>query len=98
MRLRYAYIAVSILDLTLTIVLLQRSIFYEANPIARFILKETGLGGLAFYKALLVSVFCVICSMLTDRKSVYTRFLDTFAVLITGGVCAYSVWLMITYA
>lgn len=63
-----AFVVVSLMDLTLTWVILNVHFGREANPVARLVLETFGFHGLALYKAAIVLLVLLVCRELAGRS------------------------------
>lgn len=84
----------SIADVVLSISLFLKSdTFYEANPIANWILQQFGFFGLVVHKIIWVFVAFTILVSISDVKIARKAFIA--AITITGTVVVYSLLLLI---
>ncbi|MFO1020325.1 MAG: DUF5658 family protein [Planctomycetales bacterium] len=91
------FVFANLLDLGMTVYLLSHpsSAFYESNPIARSILTEWGVPGLALFKFSLVAFVCSIAHYIACHKIRAARGLMTAATAIVTCVVIYSALLSV---
>ena len=84
---------VSALDVIMTYYLLTRDDggFTESNPIARYFLDRWGMAGMAYFKASMTLLVCVITQIVARKNSVLARQVLGLATLIIVAVVIYSV-------
>lgn len=89
------FVFANLMDLGMTVYLLSHpsAPFYESNPIARSILVEWGVLGLAFFKFSLVVFVCSIAHYIACHKIRSARRLMTAATTIVTCVVIYSAFL-----
>ena len=84
---------VSALDVIMTYYLLTRDEggFTESNPIARYYLDRWGMAGMAYFKASMTLLVCVITQIVARKNSVLAKQVLGLATLIIVAVVIYSV-------
>ena len=84
---------VSGLDVVMTYNLLTRGDggFTESNPIARYFLDRWGMAGMAYFKASMTLLVCVITQIVARKNSVLAKQVLGLATLIIVAVVIYSV-------
>ncbi|WP_373652193.1 MULTISPECIES: DUF5658 family protein [unclassified Schlesneria] len=88
-------VIVSVLDVVMTYHLLTRGDggFVESNPFAGYFLDRWGLKGMAYFKAAMTLLVCVITQFVARHNSKLARQVLEVATFIVGLVVIYSVWL-----
>ncbi len=91
---------VSALDVIMTYRLLDRDDvpFIESNPFAKYFLDRWGIEGMAYFKAAMTIVACVLTQIVARRNPSLARSCLGLATLIIGAVVLYSVWLHFNHA
>ncbi len=86
-------VVVSALDVIMTYYLLTRDEggFTESNPIAKYFLDRWGMAGMAYFKASMTLVVCVITQIVARKNSVLAQQVLGLATLIIVAVVIYSV-------
>lgn len=86
-------VVVSALDVIMTYYLLTRDEggFTESNPIAKYFLDRWGMAGMAYFKASMTMVVCVITQIVARKNSVLAKQVLGLATLIIVAVVIYSV-------
>ena len=84
---------VSALDVIMTYYLLTRDEggFTESNPIAKYFLDRWGMAGMAYFKASMTLLVCVITQIVARKNSVLAKQVLGLATLIIVAVVIYSV-------
>ena len=84
---------VSALDVIMTYYLLTRDDggFTESNPIAKYFLDRWGMAGMAYFKASMTLVVCVITQIVARKNPVLAQQVLGLATLIIVAVVIYSV-------
>lgn len=91
------FVIVNLMDIVMTSLLLQTGQFFEANPIAEFVISEWGFVGLTAFKLIVVAMVLLIANIIAVRRIRTSRFLLHFGSLIVGIVVAYSSVLMMMH-
>lgn len=88
-------VIVSTLDVVMTYTLLTRGDggFTESNPFAGYFLDRWGMAGMAYFKASMTLLVCVITQIVARQNSRLARQVLELATLIVAAVVVYSVWL-----
>ena len=88
-------VIVSALDVVMTYSLLTRGDggFIESNPFAGYFLDRWGMAGMAYFKASMTLLVCVITQIVARQNSRLARQVLELATLIVAVVVIYSVWL-----
>ena len=91
----FILIVVSGLDVIMTYTLLTRGDggFTESNPFARFFLDRWGMAGMAYFKAIMTLVVCLITQIVARKNRSLARQVLELATLIIVAVVIYSVGL-----
>jgi hypothetical protein len=98
------FLIVSVLDVMMTYMMLYdipepegRAMFYESNPVARYIFEGWGLRGIVIFKFSLVAVVEVIAQIVAMRKLELGRRLLEFGTVVVACVVLYSMYLLLTH-
>ena len=93
----FVFCIVSFLDVAMTLALLLRREkgfqFVESNPIAAYFLYRWGIEGMAWFKAAMTCLVCVIAQIVARSNLMLARFLLAITTLIVLTVVTYSLWL-----
>jgi uncharacterized membrane protein YqhA len=86
---------VSALDVVMTYTLLTRDDggFIESNPFAKYFLDRWGMAGMAYFKASMTLLVCVITQIVARKNSTLSKQVLGLATLIIVAVVIYSVGL-----
>ena len=85
------FVLVNVLDIVLTFLLIRRSGFVEANPIARFFINHWGLKGMIGFKLSMVLLVVAITQIVAYRRPQVARAVLIFGTIVVGAVVVYSV-------
>lgn len=95
------FVLVSVLDIVLTFLILRysaegrtRAPLIEGNPIARWILQQSGFVGMAVFKLMITGVVCVIAEFVGTHRPGLGAGLLRCGTVIVAGVVVYSVMLL----
>jgi hypothetical protein len=91
------YVIVSAMDLLMTYNLLSRGQFVEANPVARFFIREWGPKGMVYFKFGMVAVVCVLAQIIAQSKPKAARWLLLGATALVSIVVIYSLMLLLRH-
>jgi hypothetical protein len=98
------FLIVSVLDVMMTYLMLYdipepegRAMFYESNPVARYIFEGWGLRGIVIFKFSMVAVVEVIAQVVALRKLELGRRLLEFGTVVVALVVLYSMYLLLTH-
>jgi hypothetical protein len=98
------FLIASVLDVMMTYLMLSdvpepegRAMFYESNPVARYIFEGWGLSGIVVFKFSMVAVVEVIAQIVALRKLQMGRRLLEFGTLVVALVVLYSMYLLLTH-
>jgi hypothetical protein len=87
------YLFANLMDLVMTVLLLNTGMFYESNPMADFVLDHWGWEGMVNYKFSLVAVVVFLSQVIAAKRLRTARRLLLFATLVVSGVVVYSMGL-----
>ncbi len=74
-----------------------RAMFYESNPVARYVFDGWGLPGIVFFKFSMVAVVEVIAQIVAIRNLHLGRRLLEFGTLVVALVVLYSMYLLLSH-
>jgi len=91
-----AFLVANVLDVCMTRALLfhDHDLFFESNPVARYVLENWGFDGLVWFKLGIVVFVIAICQIIARQKKDVARRLLQFATLTLSGVVFYSLFLL----
>ena len=89
------FCVVSFLDVAMTFGLLARDdvMFEESNPVAVYVLSRWGIDGMAYFKAAMTLLVCLIAQIIAHKDRLLAKRLLAVSILIVLSVVMYSVWL-----
>jgi hypothetical protein len=98
------FLIVSVLDVMMTYLMLfdipepeGRTMFYESNPVARYIFEGWGLRGIVIFKFSSVALVEVIAQIIALRRLELGRRLLEFGTVVVALVVLYSMYLLLTH-
>jgi hypothetical protein len=91
------FVAANLLDVVMTLLLLETGAFCESNPIADFFLEGWGILGMAGYKLVLVGLVLLIANVVAIWRIETSRKLLNFGSLTIGAVVTYSMILLLNF-
>lgn len=68
---------------------------YEDNPLAKYVIKKTGIDGVIVYKLIFVSLFCVCVHFIYKKYPYIGKGLAGFAMIATAFVAFYGLLFLI---
>jgi len=92
-----AFIALNLLDLVITIFLLDDGKFYESNILANYFIIRWGIAGAVTYKIVILLIIVVITQIIAHHKINWARNLLTFGCAIAGAVVIYSTYIYLIF-
>ena len=92
-----AFFIVNLLDITMTLLLLETGAFHEANPLANYFLLRWGGLGMAAFKLFFVAVNLAIIQVVASRQVRTAEAILAFGFVVIGGVVAYSSYLLYSF-
>ena len=92
----FYFIAASLADLFLTIILINSGHFFESNPVADYFLVRWGIAGMAVFKIVLMTIVCTISLVIARSQQQLARRLLTFSACVVFAVVTYSLTLYLS--
>ena len=99
------FVIASVLDVMMTYLLLAwvagpdgRALFYESNPVARYVLDGWGVRGIVFFKFANVAFVETIAHLVALKRIELARRLLEFGTLVVSAVVLYSMVLLLWHA
>jgi len=96
------FLIVNVLDVMMTYLMLSdipepdgRAMFYESNPVARYVFEHWELSGIVIFKFSMVAVVEVIAQIVALRQLQLGRRLLEFGTLVVAVVVLYSMYLLL---
>lgn len=84
----------SFLDLLVTVIVLRQGGSYEANPVARHVLRSWGLRGMIAFKFSFVAVICTLAQIVAWKRPGSGRAILTTGTALLAAVVIYGVLLL----
>mgnify|MGYP006290856393 CR=1 FL=1 len=84
------YLLVSMLDLFMTVIVLNRGGFRERNPLALRVLREWGVHGMLVFKIALVTVICLVAQVIARYRPRTAQVVLNAATFATALVVIYT--------
>ena len=91
------FVVINLMDIVMTILLLNTGSFYESNPLANFFLERWGFVGMIGFKLVLIGFVLLISNVVAIWRFNTARNLLYFGSVTVGAVVTYSVYLMSTF-
>jgi hypothetical protein len=98
------FVIVSVLDVMMTYMMLSdvpepdgQAMFYESNPVARYVFYRWNLPGIVIFKFSMVAVVEVIAQIVAIRNLHLGRRLLEFGTLVVALVVLYSMYLLLSH-
>lgn len=96
------FILVGSLDVFMTYLILRyssegrtRSVMFESNPVARWVLHVWGIRGMVIFKFSMIAIVAVIAEVVGCRRPLVGRLLLVLGVAVGGFVVIYSLMLLL---